>query len=85
MLLPDIVTIVGVSVAVSAVEFTVAVRLTTPLNPPRDEMLIWTLPDVGIMIEDGTAVIVKSGVVTTSVIRAVGCDSPPFVPVTVTV
>lgn len=87
MLVPDIVMLVGVSVAVSPVALTVEVRLTVPLNPLRAEMVIVEDPEppTGIVSELGLAVIVKSGVVTWSVMVAVVCDSKPLVPVTVTV
>ena len=87
LLVPDIVTLVGLRVAVRSVELTVATRLTTPLNPPSGAMVIVELPVPPMdMVRDvGLAVIVKSGVVTTSVIIAVVCDSVPLMPVTVTV
>jgi len=84
---PDIVTLVGLSVAVSPVELTVATRLTMPLNPPLGVMLIVEVPvpPVDILIEVGLAVMVKSGWLTTSVIMAVVWDSVPLMPFTLTV
>ena len=88
MLEPDIVRLVGLSVAVSPVALTVAARLTRPLNPPVGVMLIidcWLPPRLVMVTNVGLAIIEKSGVVTTSVMTAVVWASPPFVPVTVTV
>lgn len=79
--------LVGLSVAVSPVALTVATKLTTPLNPPLGVTVIVEdpVPPTGTVSDVGLAVIVKSGVVTWSVMVAVVCNSEPLVPVTVTV
>ena len=67
VLVPDIVMVLGLSVAVSPVDgLTVAVRLTVPLNPPLGVMVIVEVPDppTAMLIEVGLAVMEKSGVVT---------------------
>ena len=88
VLLPDIVMLAGLRVAVRPVDgLTVAVRLTVPVNPLTGVTLIVDAPDelVESVILVGLADMVKSGVVTCSVMTAVVCDNEPLVPVTVTV
>ncbi len=85
---PDIIILVGLREAVSPVDgLTVAVRLTVPLNPLMGVMVIVEVPvpPTDMVNEAGLAVMVKSGVVTCSVITAVVWESKPLVPVTVTV
>jgi len=85
---PDIIILVGLREAVSPVDgLTVAVRLTVPLNPLMGVMVIVVVPvpPTDMVNEAGLAVMVKSGVVTCSVITAVVWESKPLVPVTVTV
>jgi hypothetical protein len=66
---------------------TVAVRLTVPAKPLTGVTLIVDVPvpPMATVMLVGLADIVKSGVVTWSVITALVCDSSPLVPVTVTV
>ena len=80
--------LVGLSVAVSPVDgLTVAVSVTVLVKPPSGEtlMLEVPVPPTEIVKDDGLAAMVKSGVVTWSVMTAVVWCSSPLVPVTVTV
>jgi hypothetical protein len=87
---PDVVMLVGLSVAVKPVDGeTVVVNATVPVNPLSGAMVIVSvakLPgQVSVVTLVELAVIVKSGAVTWRVMTAVVWDSRPLVPVTVTV
>jgi uncharacterized secreted protein with C-terminal beta-propeller domain len=80
---PDIVTVLGLTVAVSP-DGAVVVNVTVPLNPPTAVMVIVDVPEppcVMVML-DGLALIVKSDTLKVTVVLR---DSAPLVPVTVTV
>jgi hypothetical protein len=73
---PDIATLVGLNVAPKPVDGeTVALSKTVPVNPPRGAIVIVSvakLPgQLSVVMLVELAVIVKSGVVTTSVMTAV--------------
>jgi len=80
---PEPVTLVGLSEAPRLGEAATA-RLTVPLKPPRELMVMVLLPELPCAIETdvGLAVIVKSWTFTVTIVLWV---RDPLVPVTVTV